>query len=295
MQLGRFGGVTFKVNTWFLVLLLIHAGSGLLKQTGIFFGVLLTHELAHLIAAAACDYHVDEIEILPFGGTLRISEQPGTNLGVETLIALAGPLNNFFLAGLGALLYRIGLWEQGLLDLFLMANLSMGLFNLIPVLPLDGGRVYRAWLTRRVGYRRATARVARGGKAVALLLVLAGVGLLFFGVYQLTPFLLAFFLYLAAEKEKLSAGFIPIKGLMEKQGILKNDGAMGTYHLTVLETVTLGEVLKHLVPGKYHLLIVVGEDLEIRGVVTEKRFFEGLTRLGPDARTRKLLEDGSWP
>jgi Zn-dependent protease len=158
------------------------------------------HELGHSMAARHYGIETAHITLYPFGGVAALERGPKT-AREELIIALAGPAVNFALAaGAGLALAGTGL---GAFAAFGLLNLVMGLFNLLPAFPMDGGRVFRAILVPFVGFYPAS-RLAIGlGRCFSLAFLGAGlwwtrVDLLLTG---------AFLWYaLGVERERLVAG-----------------------------------------------------------------------------------------
>lgn len=145
----------------------------------LFFGSVLLHELGHSLVARLQGMPVESITLFIFGGAAQISDEPDTPLD-EFVMAIAGPLVSLLLSGFFALVYL--LWGDkelpvAALSLFLGGiNLSLGLFNLIPGFPLDGGRVLRAVLWHLRGdIRWATKWASRVGQVVAYALIVVGI------------------------------------------------------------------------------------------------------------------------
>lgn len=145
----------------------------------LFFGSVLLHELGHSLVARAQGMPVESITLFIFGGAAQISDEPDTPFN-EFVMAIAGPLVSLVLSGVFALVYL--LWGNkdlpvAALSLFLGGiNLSLGLFNLIPGFPLDGGRVLRAVLWRfRQDIRWATKWASRVGQVVAYAFMVVGI------------------------------------------------------------------------------------------------------------------------
>jgi Zn-dependent protease len=150
----------------------------------LFFGSVLLHELGHSIVALRYKIPVTSITLFIFGGIAQIAAQPPSAVA-ELVIAIAGPLTSFGLAAVFGLLQGA---TTGVEPVFAMAkylatiNGTLGLFNLIPGFPLDGGRVFRAilWgITRNLS--RATEIAAATGRVVAYLFILYGVWQIFQG------------------------------------------------------------------------------------------------------------------
>lgn len=180
-KVGRLFGIDVKVHLIFLVIIawlclnvLFETGS--LRATGwifcqlvIVFTIVLMHELGHSLMAQRHGIRVIDITLWPLGGLARLegnTEDPKTELKIAT----AGPAVNLALAALAySVLYTaVPESQTGALysfALFMMViNLLMGLFNLIPAFPMDGGRILRALLAGRLPYIRATEIAVKIGK-----------------------------------------------------------------------------------------------------------------------------------
>jgi Zn-dependent protease len=150
--------------------------------TGVaFFACLAVHEVAHAVVARRFGVRVRGITLFLLGGVAEIEgELPSP--GSEFSVALAGPATSVAIASALALgsgwAGRLG-WRgvEGVLFTLSVVNLGVAVFNLIPGLPLDGGRVLRAAIWRRTGsFFRATRVAAMGGRVVAASLVSVGIG-----------------------------------------------------------------------------------------------------------------------
>ena len=153
-------------------------GMGVLTSL-LFFGSVLFHELGHSLVARAQRLPVTDITLFIFGGASQIADDPRSPRE-ELLLAGAGPAVSLALAGafgLGHLILRSLSEPLAAATLFLAGiNLSLGLFNLIPGFPLDGGRVLRAilWGARHdIGW--ATRWASRTGRGVAGVFILLGI------------------------------------------------------------------------------------------------------------------------
>jgi len=179
------------------------------------------HELGHSLAAKALGIRVIDITLWPLGGMARLAEIPEES-GVELRVAMAGPAVNFaiillvvipeFLLGGPERLDEI---QKGLVLIFtgsgfpldvtvivLAINAALGTVNLLPAFPLDGGRILRALMARRMPYLNATALAVRIGKYLALagIITLAWNGMLLSG-----PSLICLFILWAGSSELRAA------------------------------------------------------------------------------------------
>lgn len=210
-KLGRFAGIDTYVHASFLLLVAwaawaswSGAGTGLAVIMGVafllaVFGSVLLHELGHALVARRYGVRTRRIVLSPIGGIAQLEGMP-RRPRQELAVALAGPAVNFVLA---AALWVVTPAFAGaeLLAAFLgsvtLANLGLGLFNLIPAFPMDGGRALRALMAERVGTYRATEVAAKVGKAIAIVMGVVG---LVWGPVLLA--LVAAFVWFAANAEQ---------------------------------------------------------------------------------------------
>ncbi len=161
--------------------------SGLAAALLLFVSVLL-HELSHSLVARAHGLGVSGITLHVFGGVSQLEEEP-PSARAEFLIAAVGPLSSFAIAGLLWAGRATGAVTAGvpgaILDYLIFINTAIGVFNLVPGFPLDGGRVLRAALWKWKGnLRSATLTASRVGSAVAVVLMMWGFLQVMTGAYM---------------------------------------------------------------------------------------------------------------
>jgi Zn-dependent protease len=175
-RLGTLFGFPVHVNLTFLLLLgvvgLTMGGAAAIAVVLLAFASVLLHELGHAVVARHLGVRIDRIELHFFGGAAQMTDHP-RSAGDEVAIAAAGPAVSFALAGLSALLASAT--ALPVFGLLAQVNLVLGAFNLLPALPMDGGRILRALLSRRMGYVRATETAVKVTRVAAIGLGLIGV------------------------------------------------------------------------------------------------------------------------
>jgi Zn-dependent protease/predicted transcriptional regulator len=150
-----------------------------LFATLLFFASVTLHELAHSLVAIRQGIDIPEITLFIFGGVSRLSQEP-TDPKTEFRIAVVGPLTSFALAAVfGAFRLALQGFEPSLIVVVIgylaWINLALGVFNLIPGFPLDGGRLLRAFLWWKTGsLTRATKVAADFGKGFAVAIMILG-------------------------------------------------------------------------------------------------------------------------
>lgn len=206
LKLGKILGIPVRVHwTMLFLVMLMSWGAGLLGLAAglaslvLLFASIVAHELAHAMAARRYGIDTTEILLLPLGGVAKIAGEPATGKQ-EVVIALAGPAMSLGLAaltGVGAVLAAPFPLLHGVLFALASANLMLGLFNLLPAFPMDGGRVLRGALRGRSGMLDATRTSAKVARWLAVPMALTGVLL---GNFSLV--LLAGFVWFAARSEE---------------------------------------------------------------------------------------------
>lgn len=213
-------GIPVELHISFLLLMLFIYIIAFLGIISVYIAFLITllfvtvvvHELSHSYVAKRYGVKVGKIVLLPIGGVSAMEEIP-KDPDQELKIAAAGPLANILIAlacfiglliigGVGSLTFNsFFISNTPSVDLslflanFLGVNLVLGLFNLLPAFPMDGGRVLRAFFAKRMSYTKATKAAASVGKQFAILMVILGI------FFNFILILIAIFIYLGADQE----------------------------------------------------------------------------------------------
>ena len=311
LKIGRIAGIEIIVDwTWLIIFLLItwSLAVGYYPalfpgfDTGIYWGLgvasslllfasVLTHELAHSLVARRQGLPVRNITLFVFGGVSQIEEEPRTARDEATL-SVVGPLTSLVLgaAFLGiyfALLPSVGPFTA-LVQYLGIINIALGVFNLIPGFPLDGGRLLRAIIWGITGnLRRSTRIAALVGQGFAFLLIFAGVALLFGGAF-LAGIWLAFigwFLNNAASSSyrelvvRQSLEGVPVRRLME------TDVDRISPNLTVQQAID-----EHILSGRQHAYPVARDD-ELVGLIC----LHDIRNVPRDARPEETVGQAMTP
>lgn len=203
LRLGRVFGIPIEIDiSWVLVfLLLTYLLAGQFDDARLrwpaaqrwtvamitvvlFFLSVLAHELSHSVMALSKGIPVRGITLFIFGGVSRLDREPQRPI-TEFMVAVVGPLLSIVLAVIfGAVWFLLGRGDspvEVVLLLLVWTNLSLGVFNLVPGYPLDGGRLLRAGIWGITGNHRKATRIAAGmGQAVGVAMVIGGVSLAVF-------------------------------------------------------------------------------------------------------------------
>ena len=298
ISIGRIAGTEIRVHvTFFLLLAWIgiahyrHGGADAALQGIIFiliiFACVVAHEFGHIFAARRYGIHTPTVTLLPIGGVAQLERMPEKPQR-EFIVALAGPAINFAIAGLlifvlGAQVDKtvLGSIENPQVSFaarVASVNLFLGIFNLIPAFPMDGGRILRALLSLRYSRVIATKIASNIGQILAF----------FFGFLGLlgNPLLIfiAIFVYLAAAAESQSVEIETISRSKIVQDV------MITKFQSLRTDTTIGEAADALLKTTQHEFPVIDGSDTLRGFLTKSAMIKALTNQGKSASILEFMD-----
>ena len=312
LKLLRINGIPIRIHFTFLLVVAWAAYIGFedgaenwVQNVGfmvafvlLLFLCVLLHELGHSLVAQLFGVSVVDITLLPIGGLARMTKMPDRPYQ-EFVMAAAGPATNIALAiGLSLVavawlgpgrIFSLALSSemldsflsdnggQTLLALLILNNVFLAVFNLIPALPLDGGRMLRSLLAALLSYRRATAIASYVGQMLALVLGMVALlnSDLFLG-------LIAVFIFMGAWQEREQGRQrISLQGLRVRQ-------AMQPVGLRLHPLQTVGDVAGQAATlPQTTFLVIDGERLA--GLLTRSDLLSALSKPGPAARVGQRM------
>ncbi len=284
------GGLRLRVHPVFLVLLAAAVAGGMGREVLALCVVLAGHELAHLLVASAFRLRVASAEILPFGGVLRLEGLDLADPGVEAAVALAGPVHNLLWLGAGFALREIGWLRPDVGTFFLGANAVVGAGNLLPALPLDGGRAVQAMLAVDRGRQAATRAVSRAGYVLAAVLLAAGAALLLRAVCVPGLFIFGAFVAMRAGPERREARVRPWRELARRGGAIATAGLYPVRPLAVAPGLALRDLVQQFAPRAYHIVWIVDGAGAASGPWDEADVWRALRDRGARAPAEVLAE-----
>ncbi len=285
IQIGKIMGIPIRLHITFLLILPVFAYifasnsprfgfndvasipvRAILSMSAaiLLFACVLLHELGHSYVALKHGYGIQSITLFLFGGVSSLEEIPRTPK-IELRMALAGPGVSFFIGFILLLFYNLlktSFIDNPYLRLLLIIgyiNIILFIFNLMPAFPMDGGRVLRATLAKRMSYLKATRTAAGIGRMFAIIMGIFGLLTVSVGGFWLI--LIAFFIYIgASEEERATEVNVTLEGVKIKD-------IMSSEVITVSPDITVEELLNLMFKSK-HMGFPVVEDSKVVGIVT---------------------------
>jgi stage IV sporulation protein FB len=284
---GTLLGAQLRIHPLLLLMIALAVWLGILPYYLMVFSLVLAHEVCHSLAARALGVEVTEIELAPFGGVARMGAEMEVMPMREILIALAGPALNILLVLLASFIDRFGWFSSQAMASFIGANFVLAFFNMLPALPLDGGRVLRAALAMPLGLSRATKITAAAGFLLGLALVGLGVWGAVNGLINVTIFVSGLMMCMMAARENRSGASLSLRDVTARGRALARDGALPVRTLAMPAGATVASAVRRFRPRSYHRVVLLDDALRVRGEVGE----EEIVRAMLDSRTTQRLSE----
>lgn len=328
--IGKIAGIRIRIDwTWSIIFVLVTVSLAIGYFPAVFpglsvgiywalgvvsslllFASVLAHELAHSVVATNQGLPVESITLFVFGGVSQIEEEPHT-AGDEFRMAVVGPVTSLVLGGIfyGAFLLISPMSgpAAAVAQYLGIINLALGVFNLLPGFPLDGGRVLRAILWGATGNLRRSTRIASlVGQGFAFLLIFSGIALLFSGNF-LAGIWLAFIGWFLNNAAVQSYRQLIVRQTLEGVQVRR---LMATDVDRVPENLTIEQVIdQHILSGRQHAYPVTDDGQlvgliclhDIRQVPREERNtqtvadamtpYDRLRTIGPDDDLAKAIDE----
>ena len=285
-RIGRIFGIDLYVDSsWFVILILftwILATSyfpaqlpswppvrlwvlGLLTSLMVFASV-LAHELAHSLVAIKHGETVKRITLFILGGVAQISSEPKQPLQ-EFVMAVVGPLTSFILSAFFFLGSLVGLFVSpalvAIMSYLALINLVLGLFNLLPGFPMDGGRVLRALVWKATGdLKKATKIASVSGQVFAFMLMGLGMFQVFMGGFSgLWLVFVGWFLHSAAVRS-----YQQVRAETRLKGVSAGD-LMNENFQSITSDMTIIHLVDDFIFKRKERVFLVTDEGRLRGIV----------------------------
>lgn len=273
----RWGETTYSLHPLFVCLLAIAAATGYIFELLTLFAIVLVHELGHVVCAKTFGWNITEVKLLPFGGIAETEDGALSPAWQEWVVAIAGPLQNGLMIIIALSAESWGwcssTWAEG----FVRANALIGLFNLLPILPLDGGRMLQAMCSWWMSYHQTLLVGTRVSIGLSLMLGLYSLyPLLISGKININLFLLALFLLWINWIEHRNVPFRFMRFLMRRPERLRkweHNVTLGQPIVTAGES-SLSLIVRLFRRDKYHFICVMGDSGRIQRIVPEQQLID---------------------
>jgi len=223
------------------------------KQFIMLFFIVFIHELGHAVAALFFSWRIKRILLLPFGGVADTDECGNRPLKEEIIVSLAGPIQHVWLVLVAFLLTKLGVMNEGLFKMFFEYNAAIFLINLLPIWPLDGGKLLFAAFTMYSSFGKAFEKVILFSFGSTTVLVLF---ILLVAPYQISLWMIVLFLIYSLINEWKHRKYMVMRFLLER-----HYGKKVSYNrlkpLVVQYNESIIDVLLKFYRGQKHSIVIM--------------------------------------
>lgn len=260
--------LTIHPTTYLLILFAVL--NGFIYELSLLFLIVLIHELGHVCVALSFGWRVRQVKLLPFGGAAEMEEYGNASPGEELWVIVAGPLMNVAMMAVSFAVRPLGWFDPQFIQLFIEYNLIVLLFNLLPIWPLDGGKLVELGLSMLLPYKKAilyTLFISGSGLFLYLLLLIT-----FYWSY-FSLWVLALFLMVSLWSQWKQRPYQFMRFLLARAkrnpvqaGRVRRD----VISIPLFSEVTVKEALENMFRTKEHYFYVINPQGEVEQIFSEE-------------------------
>jgi stage IV sporulation protein FB len=267
-----------RINKFFIPYMLLLIVLGFKGQLFIAFTIASAHEIVHYLTAVYFGFTGFDVEFLPVGTVLIIKELDEASVKEDFIISLSGPISNIILAGIFFYLYKK--FNISTLYMLYMGNISIGLFNLLPAFPLDGGRILRDILNFKVNLKRANTLTVYIGFVIGVILMFYYITYFFLSSGNFSIGLIALFIMYSSYKEKERIVYLIMGDIIKKKYKFMKRGYLENRSVSIYFKNDLLTALSILDKNQYNLFTILDNDMNFIDIVYEQEIVEALKNYG---------------
>lgn len=235
----------------------------------ILFMIVFIHELGHAIAATYYNWRIKQIFLLPFGGALELDEFGNRPIKEEFVVTIAGPLQHIWMMALAFFLYQIDLVSVKDYSLFIEFNMMILLFNCLPILPLDGGKLLSLGLAYFYPFQQAFKN------SILLSFVFLSIYsllIIILSPYHINGWVIVLFLLYSLYQDWKNRTFVFMRFLLEKS-THDIEKYKNRKEIRVQAQDSIQNVVERFYRGMYHTIMVLDNGKKV-GKLSETKILE---------------------
>jgi len=247
------------------------------------------HELGHLFAAQLSGKRIYSVKVLPIGLNARIDES-SCNEWEGIIIYFGGPAVNLLLIVLTFIINSYYLLQPDNMRFFISINVYLLAFNMMPVLPLDGGKALRSILSRQKGLFLASRYIRTTTLVLSTFITVLGVIQLFNSLHNFSLFVIGLYLLFSMKSNNTEAALMNVKQIIYRRSRLLKKGIYAARDLVVIKSALLVDTLGNMDFDRFHIIHVLDDELKIVKVFSEQELIEAMLKYNTDMTFEELIK-----
>ncbi len=242
------------------------------------FLIVIFHESIHYLVAKHYNFSGFDIELKMVGASIRFKELDDASPKEDLIISLSGPASNLVL---GVIFYFINA-KIPCSEFYMLStgNMAIGIFNLIPAFPLDGGRMLRDILYFKFSYKKANKIMINVSSIIAAFLMFIYILLFLKGINNFNIGIIGVFIIISSFKEKERIAYIIMGDIIKKKYKFINKGYMENKNISVHYKKDLLSIMGLFDKNKYNMFTVLDNDMKVMDILYEEDIIDGLKLYG---------------
>ena len=237
--------------------------------------------------ARAMGFKGFDVTFSPAGGSLYMREIDDAEPIKDIIISLAGPAFNLSVA---FICYVINLrYNSEILTMLVSGNISIGIFNLLPAIPLDGSRILRSIFRLKMIYKKANEYTIKVSLVLGYILLFIYLIMFFRDIHNITFGITILFIIFISMKEREKLAYLIMGDIVSKRGKFLKRGYIENMGISILSTISLLEVIALVEKNKYTMFYVLNEEMNLIGVFYENDLIDALKNYG-NITVKEFLE-----
>jgi stage IV sporulation protein FB len=252
------------------LLILFAVLNGFIYELLLLFLIVVIHELGHVCVALSFGWRVKQVQLLPFGGVAEMEEYGNAPSKEEFWVIAAGPLMNVAMILWAFAMLQVGWLDREFIYLFIEYNLLLLVFNLLPIWPLDGGKLLELGLCLLYPYKKAIQHTLwiSGGCFIVYVLILIFFYWAYFSLWIIALFLLVSQWAQWKQKPYQFMRFLLERSKRDKAGYRAD--SRDVISITLLSGEKVKEALERMFRHKQHYFCVINDQGEVEQIISEE-------------------------
>lgn len=282
-----------KLSFWFVLVLPLVFFTGYMGEYIAALVSAAIHELGHIAVARYRGCSIRSVRMTPAGMNAEIDSLSCSRRDL-ILIYISGPAVNALIALVSFLLYDLrltgGSWS---IKYVALLNLFLAVFNLLPAVPLDGGKILLEALTGIFGIMNAERYSTRAAVFLALLFIAAGLCQLVASRGNFSLLVIGIFVLASLMNGRMEAAFMNIKQIIYRRQRIQKKGIYPVRNLVAMKWMSLNECVKYMDYDRFHMVHVIDENMTEIAYYTEGEIIEAMLANTGDITFEQLINSSS--